>query len=71
MGSAIMDCCRFADIHEFWFQADKRSDMDCVELQGYLFDDWQEWYFQVSKCSDKCSTILQERSLDDVQEQWF
>ena len=28
-----------ADIHEFWFQAAKRSDMDCAELQGFIFVD--------------------------------
>ena len=34
MGSAVFESCRFADIHELFFQAAKRSDMDCVELQG-------------------------------------
>ena len=43
MGSAALDCGRSADIHEFCFQADKRSDMDCVELQGGQIADSQEW----------------------------
>ena len=37
MGSTILEGCRSTDIHEFCFQAAKRSDMDCPELQrGYL-----------------------------------
>ena len=43
MGSAALDCDRSADIHEFCFQDDKRSDMDCVELQGGQIADSQEW----------------------------
>ncbi len=37
MGSAVLDGCLSAYIHEFCLQAAKRSDMDCVELQGGLF----------------------------------
>ena len=37
MGSAVLDGGRSAYIHEFCFQAVKRSDLDCVELQGCLF----------------------------------
>ncbi len=37
---------RSADIHEFCFQAAKRSDMDCVDLQVGLFADCQEWHFK-------------------------
>ena len=47
MGSAVLEVGRFADIHEFFFQAAKRSEMNCVELQGCLFADCQEWHFQV------------------------
>ena len=43
MGSAVLKGGRSAYIHEFCFQADKRSDMDCVELQGVQFADSQEW----------------------------
>ncbi len=43
MGRAVLEVGRFADIHEFCFQADKRSDMVCVELQGGQIADSQEW----------------------------
>ena len=49
MDSAGLDCGRFADIHEFCFQADKRSDMDCVELQGGQIADSQEWDLMLRK----------------------
>ena len=49
MCSAVMEVGRFTDIHEFCFQAAKRSDMDCVEVQGGLFADCLERHFQVSK----------------------
>ena len=42
MISDILEGGRSADIHDFCFQAAKRSDMDCVELHGGLFDDCQE-----------------------------
>ena len=45
MGSAVLDCGRSAYIHEFCFQAARRSDMDCVELQVCLFANRQEWHF--------------------------
>ena len=60
MGSAVLEVRRSANIHEFCFQAAKRSDMECVELQGCLFADCQEWHFQVSKRCDICSNIPQE-----------
>ena len=68
MGSAVLEVCRSADIHEICFQATKRSDMDCVELQGCLFAECQKWHFQVSKSLDNCSTILQERRFAVVHE---
>ena len=37
MCSAVLEYGRSAYIHEFSSQAAKRSDMDCVELQGCLF----------------------------------
>ena len=54
---------RSADIHEFCFQAAKRSDMDCVELRGGLFVDCKAWLIQFSELSDNCSTIMQEGNL--------
>ena len=37
MGSAVLEGGRPANIHEFCFQAAKRSDMDCVQVQvAYL-----------------------------------
>ncbi len=68
MGSSVLEVGRSADIHEFYFQAAKRADVDCVELQGCLFADCQEWHFQVSKRSDNWSNILQEGRFADVQE---
>ena len=46
-GSAVLEVGRFADIHEFCFQAAKRSDMECVVLQGCLFADRQECHFRL------------------------
>ncbi len=60
MSSAFLEGGRPANIHEFCFQAAKRSDMECVELQGCLFPDCQELHFQVSKRCDNCSNIPQE-----------
>ena len=40
---AVLEGVRSADIYEFCFQAAKRSDMDCVELQRGQFADSQEW----------------------------
>ncbi len=71
MGSALLEGERSADIHEFSFQAAKRSDMDFVELQRGLLDDFKEWHFQVWKPSYNCSSILQEGRLADVHEEWF
>ena len=48
MGSAVLVGGRSADIQEFCFQAVKRSDMDCAELQGGLFADCQEWHIQAA-----------------------
>ncbi len=56
MGSALLDGGRSAYINEFRFEAAKRSDMDCVELQGCRFADCQERHFQAAKRSDKSST---------------
>ena len=63
---AVMEGGRSADIHEFCFQAAKRSDMDCVELQSGPFADFPEWHFQPAKRSTNCSTILQEGRFADV-----
>ncbi len=60
MGSAVLERGRSANIHEFCFQATKRSDMECVELQWCLFADCQEWQFEVLKRRDNCSKIPQE-----------
>ncbi len=48
MGSAVLEGGRFSNIHKFCFQAAKRSDMDCVELQFGLFANCKEKHFQVS-----------------------
>ena len=37
MGSAVLEGSPSDDIHEFYFQAAKRSDMDCVDVHGGLF----------------------------------
>ncbi len=42
MCSAALEGCRYADIHEFCFQAAKCSEMDSVELHGGLLDVSQE-----------------------------
>ena len=68
MCSAVLEDGRSANIHEFCFQAAKRSDKECVELQECLFADYQEWHFQVAKRSDNSSTILQEGPFAEVQE---
>ncbi len=39
MGSSVLEGRRSANIHEFCFQSAKRSDMECVELQGCLIAD--------------------------------
>ncbi len=49
MGSAVLEGGRSAFINEFCFQAAKRSDIECIELQWCLFADCQEWQFQVPK----------------------
>ena len=59
---------RSADIHEFCFQAGKRSDIACVDLQVGLFADCQERHFQSAKRTDKGSTILQDGRFADSQE---
>ena len=59
MGSAVLVGGRFADIQEI-FSSFKRSDMDCVVLQGGLFADCMKWHFQAPKRSDNSSTILQD-----------
>ena len=71
MSSALLEVGRSVDIHESCFQAAKRSDMDCVEVQGVLFADCQEYHFHVSKRSDNCSTILQDGRFADVHEDLF
>ena len=65
-GSAVMEVVRSADIHEFFFQATKSSDMEFVELQGSLLAESQEWHFQVLKLSDNCNNIPQESGFVDV-----
>ena len=42
MVSAVLQVGRSADNHEFYFQAAKCADMDCVEVQGCLFADSHE-----------------------------
>ena len=46
MYSAALLGSLYADIHEFSFQAAKRADMDCVEVQGRLFADSQNGIFR-------------------------
>ena len=46
MSSGVLEGGQSVDIHEFCFQAAKRSDMDCVDLQVGLFADCQEWHFK-------------------------
>ena len=52
MVSAVLKDGRPADIHELYFHATKRSDMDCVEVQGDLSADSHEWHFQATERSD-------------------
>ena len=47
MAIAVLEGGRSADIHEICFQAAKRSDMDCAELQRCLFVDCQEWHLRL------------------------
>ena len=68
MGSAVLEVGRPANINEFCFQAAKRSDMDCVEVQGGLFAESQEGHFQAAKRLDMSSTILQEGRFAHAQE---
>ena len=49
MGSAVLVVGRFVDIENFPFQSAKRSDRECVELQGRLFADWQVRHIQAAK----------------------
>ncbi len=67
MCSAVLEYGRSAYFQQFCFQAEKLSDMDCVELQECLFADCQERIFQTAKRSDKSSTILQEGPLSHAQ----
>ena len=46
MSSAVLEGGRSAYIYELCFQAAKRSDMDCVEVQGGLFDDCTNGIFR-------------------------
>ena len=41
MGSAVLESGCSADIHEYCFQAARRSDMDCFEVQVSPFADSQ------------------------------
>ena len=68
MSSAVLEVGRSADIHEFCFLAAKYADMNCAEVQGFLFADFQEWHFQAAKRSDKSSTILHEGRFAHAQE---
>ena len=52
MSSTVLEGGRSADIYELCFNATKRSDMYCVEVQGGLFTDSHEWHFQAAKRSD-------------------
>ena len=47
MGSVVLEGGRSADIHEFFFQAAKHSDMEFVQLEECVFAECQEWNFQV------------------------
>ena len=58
MGSALLVGGRFDDIQEFFFQAAKRSDMNCAELQGLLLADCQEFCIVAKKFSEKSSTLM-------------
>ncbi len=49
MGSVVLVVARFDDIQEFFFQAAKRSDMDCLVLQAALFADCQFRHIQAEK----------------------
>ena len=60
MSSVVLEVGRSVDIQELCFQAAKRTDMICVEVQVCLFADCQEGNFQFSKRSDNCSIIVQE-----------
>ena len=46
MSCAVLLGGRFADVQEFCFQAAKRSDIDCVELESYLFVVFQHCIFR-------------------------
>ena len=49
MSSTFLEGGHSADIHEYFFQAAKYSDMEFVQLEGGVFVESQEWHFQVSK----------------------
>ena len=67
MCSALLEGGPSADIHEFQFQAAKRSYMDCVEVQGGFF--WLSgMVISDLECSDNCSTILQKGRFADIHE---
>ncbi len=66
MSSAFLEGGHSADIHEFFFQDAKYSDMEFVQLEGCVFAESQEWHFQVLKSSDHCSNIPQEKGFVDV-----
>ena len=60
MSRSVFYIGRSADIHVFCFQAAKRSDMNCIEVQVGQFADCEEWHFQAAKCSERSRNILQE-----------
>ncbi len=62
MCSAVLDGGRSAYIHEFCFQAEKQSDMDCVDLQVGLFADNQEWDLMLRNV--QIITVLSCKSVD-------
>ena len=68
MGSAVLEGVSTANIKEFCFQATKRSDMNCVELQMCLFVGSQAFHFQASNLTDICSTIPQEICFAEIHE---
>ena len=49
MSSAILEGGHSTDIHEFFFQAAKHSDMEFVQLEGCVFAESQEWDLRLRK----------------------
>ena len=65
MSSVVIKGLRFGDSQESYFEAWKRSHMDCSALLCGRFSDSQESRFQVSKSSNMgCAVLEGDRPAD-------